>query len=321
MTTSKADRPPRWVALVVMLALAVGLIGVPSRVRVPLRGGLATVLRPGQRSTLAGIDTSRAAARWVQAAGRGAESIAQLNSAIAGLRDENRQLKLELAMIGYGETETVGQEEKSAEGAPLLVPNLVRARVLGEDAVGVLERRMLVSIGSSAGVEPDALVLDVPATIVDQGRDEGVAKNDLVLAARAVVGRVSNTGSSASGVQLVTDSQFRARVQLVSLAGTVRRTGPEGVLAGTGEPVCRIEHVSVSHPVALGDLVYSVGGQGVLPHPLLYGKVIRAESGTRFWNIWVRPAADLNQLRNVMVLRTDLNPERMAKEKADRLIR
>ena len=321
MKTSRPDRPPSWVALAVMLALAAGLIGVPARVRAPMRGGLAAVLRPGQLTTLVGVDASRTAVAWVEAASSGARAIARLEATVDELRDENRQLKLELVMVDRDQADATGGADGLVEGDPLLVPSLVRARVLGEDAVGALERRKLLAIGANQGVEPDSLVLDAPAPIVDQGREEGVGKNDPVLAGRAVVGRVSSTGSSASAIQLVTDSQFRAQVRLMSVTDATRSQGLEGVLEGVGKPLCRVRHVNVTEPVAVGDLVYGVGGQGVLPHPLLFGEVVRAEAGSRFWEIWVKPAADLGQLQSVMVLRTELNPNRVAKEKADRVVR
>lgn len=320
MKTSNADRPPRWVAIVVMLLLSVGLLGVPERVRAPMRSGLAAVLRPGQITARAGAQATSTAIAWFQAAGRGAEAIARLETTIEQLRDENRQLKLELAMIGYpGEAER--ERWTLTEANALLVPNLVPATVLGEDAVGALSRRAVVSIGRNKGIEPDTLVLDAPAPILDQGRGEGVSGRDLVLAGRAVVGRVSKTGFVTSAVQLITDSQFRAEVQLLATSGTTERRGPVGVLHGTGGPLCRITQVHANEPVAPGDLVYSVGGEGLLPHPLLYGEVVRAEPGNQFWEIWVQPAADLDKLRDVMVLRTDLNPKRMAKGKTGGVVR
>jgi cell shape-determining protein MreC len=304
-----------------MLALALGLVGLPERVRAPLRGGLAAVLRPGQLLAVGGVDASRTAVAWARAAGGDAGAIARLEQAVEQLRDENRQLKLELAMIGYAGNEEAGQQAAVAESDPLLVPSLVRATVLGEDAVGVLARRAVVSIGTNKGIESDTLVLDAPAPLVDQGRNESVSRHDLVLAGRAVVGRVSNSGAVTSAIQLVTDSQFRAEVQLASASGGLRAGGPVGVLHGTGGPLCRVAQVRVDEPVAPGDRVYSVGGEGLLPHPVLYGEVVRAEPGARFWEISVKPAAELNQLRRVMVLRSDLNPSRMAKGKAGGVVR
>ncbi|MFW6124824.1 MAG: rod shape-determining protein MreC [Pirellulales bacterium] len=314
MKTSESHRPPRWVVLFVLLGLSGGLMAMPPRVRDPLRGATATALRPGLSATRRAVDGSAQAVAWLRATHGAAEQIARLREEVEALRDRNRQLELATAILRR-EAETGGAAMVSAAGGdPLLVPRLYRANVLGDEATGVLRKQRILASGSRAGVAPGALVLDAPGVVLDQGTNEGIADGHLVLSQRAVVGRVIQASPWASVMQLVTDEGYRELVQLAHQTGRGLRFGPQGVWQGTGNDLCRVTLVEADRPVAIGDLVYSARADGGVRHPLLYGEVVRTEQqpGAPHWEIWVRPAADLSDLREVLVLRTELNPVRIA---------
>jgi cell shape-determining protein MreC len=82
------------------------------------------------------------------------------------------------------------------------------------------------------------------------------------------------------------------------------------MLEGTGRRLCRIRLVVTTEPVSDGDLVFTTTHQGLLPEPLLYGRVTRVErlAGSAHWQIWMQPAAAPELPETVSVLRARLNP-------------
>ncbi len=72
----------------------------------------------------------------------------------------------------------------------------------------------------------------------------------------------------------------------------------------------------MTEPVSIGDLVYSLHGQGILPRPILCGRVVRLERpvGATHWEIWVEPALAVREPDCVLVLKAELNAARAAGE-------
>ena len=60
--------------------------------------------------------------------------------------------------------------------------------------------------------------------------------------------------------------------------------------------------------------MYTAERDGILPTPLYYGQVVDAVLGMddREWTVYVKPAAVPSQLTRVHVLRTAVNPDRLA---------
>ena len=124
-------------------------------------------------------------------------------------------------------------------------------------------------------------------------------------------GKIVELGSHASVVRGVTEPGYRDLVGLGDSAGT------EGMLEGTGQPLVRIRLVAVTEPVSVGDRVYTATGKGVLPVPLLYGRIVRLQRpvGAAYWEIWMQPAV-AEEPERVAVLRVELNPLRVAEKES-----
>lgn len=279
---------------------------LPGRWTAPIRGGAATLLRPGQTAALGLRRHAARATTWVkchfQAAGRLAEAEAELQR----LAEENRRLAAELAAAQTRPPDAAS--DTAEDDGRLLTAHCVPALVLGRQARAFLGRHHLLDVGSRDGIEPDALVVDAPG-LIDRGRDADLATGQLVLAGQRVWGKIVELGSHTSVVRGVTEPGFRDLVQL----GSAR--GPQGILEGTGEPFPRIRLVEVTQPVSVGDPIYAAAGKGVLPVPLLYGRIVRLErpAGAAYWEIWMQPAV-ADQPEQVAVLRTVLNPLRVAEK-------
>ena len=163
----------------------------------------------------------------------------------------------------------------------------------------------------------DARPTLVRRPVIDAGADFGLAADGLVLAGRRVWGKIAAVGPYTSVVCRVCEPGYRDAVQLGHVEGRRLQLGPRGLLVGTGEPLCRVEMVEVSQPVAIGDEVYT-SDDGVPHAPLLYGRVVRLErsAGQPHWQIWMEPAVGSDEPRSVAVLQMDLNPARVAEDVA-----
>jgi len=293
-------------ALALGLALSAALMLAPAGWSAAMKGQVAALVRPGQIGVL-GLrgHGSRLVARVESHFGTAAE-LAEAERQRQRLVQENRRLAAELD-VARSRLPRAAQASGEDSPDPLLSARCVKARVLGQQAQAFLGRHHLVDVGSEAGVEPDALVIDAPPGLIDQGRGAGIEAGQLVLSRGRVWGKVVEVGRSTSVVRAVTEPGYRDLVRLGN-------SGPQGILEGTGEPLPRIRLVEVTEPVAVGDPVYSMAGKGLLPNPLLVGRIARVERpvGAAHWEIWIEPAVNPNQTDQLAVLGIEINPLRLA---------
>ena len=293
------------VGLLAALVLAL----LPGRWTGSLRGTAATWLRPGQTATLRLRRQGERATGWLKSHFRTAARLAEGEDDLTRLRQENRQLTAELAAVRTRLAGAAG-DAPDEEAQRLLHLRCVPARVLGRQARAFLGRHHLLDVGRDAGIEPDGLVV-AGGPVIDGGSDVEIEAGQLVLSGRQIWGRIIETGPNTSVVCPLTGREYRDVVS-VGTGG-----GPQGVLEGTDEPFPRIRLVQVTEPVSVGDPVYTVAYQGVLPDPLLYGHVVRLERpvGAAHWEIWMQPAVAGQEPARVAVLRMELNSMRVAERR------
>lgn len=303
-----------------LLVLATALHFAPAKVTAPFRDAWSMLLLPSQRACSAGLEWTKAAVARVESSFAEGERLAAATDELTALREQNRRLAaaLEAARAQIAESSSGSQSATSA----LLRLETIDARVLGKTAQSFLRGRDLLDVGSRSGALPGAVVVDAQDAIeksmplVDAGKDQQLQSGRLVLAGRRVWGKLAAVGSRTSTVERTTDRGYRDAVQLArgdGSAGESMRLGPRGVLVGRGEALCRIELVSLSEPVAVGDIVVS-SGDGVAREPLVYGHVVRVEQAAAgpHWQIWMQPAVGPESPRDVAVLKFELNSARMA---------
>ncbi|MEX0714994.1 MAG: rod shape-determining protein MreC [Planctomycetaceae bacterium] len=199
-------------------------------------------------------------------------------------------------------------------GEPLVVPDLLAATVLGEEAATLWRAGKLLDRGTAAGVSESSLVLDAEGPLVDQGQDSGLEAGQPVFAGRTVLGRIARVGHWTSTLQLVTDPQYRGLARIVRRSERGVAYGPQGILEGDGGELCRLKFVDATAAVAIGDEVYTDDLEGLLPEPAYYGRIVAAElkPGAAHWEVRVEPAGPPREPREVHVLRRVANPARFA---------
>ena len=212
---------------------------------------------------------------------------------------------------------------EAAMTVPLVKPQLRLARVIGWERRGLATLPAAVIRGGTANqMAVDDLVLAPGESILDQGQGSGLAADDLILAGRTVIGRITRISRWTSTIQPVTDAEFRGQVQIVRLQDNEAILGAEGILSGTGNGDCRMLHVGATEPVAEGDLVFTSLRGVALSQPLFYGTITRAElvEGEPDWSITVTPALTGPPPSEVQVLglsigRTEPKPSHTAEPK------
>ncbi|MDQ6823014.1 MAG: rod shape-determining protein MreC [Candidatus Eremiobacteraeota bacterium] len=130
---------------------------------------------------------------------------------------------------------------------------------------------------------------------LDKGSRAGIARDDGVLAAGGVVGRVVEVGPFTSKIALITD--FESKIPAV-----VQRGRFWGIAAGNDTSV-RLEYVSQDAPIRVGDKV--VTGEARSFHSgATIGTIESVEHGNAslYQTAVVKPSVDLNSLERVVVV-------------------
>lgn len=171
-------------------------------------------------------------------------------------------------------------------------------------------RELASEYQAAAGIRPivqsyagaiEARVIGFPpenesrSVTIDRGSNAGVHRDDGVLAANGVVGRVESVTPFASKVVLITDYTSR-------LPAIARQGHYWGIARGNLSSV-RVEYFPHDAPLRVGDTI--VTGEGRAFHSgVPVGTIVRIERGdaTLFQTAVVRPAVDLGALDRVVVV-------------------
>ena len=308
--------PRKSTAHVVQMAVlaclaAAGLMFAPAVVSCPMRTVVRDALLPGHRL----FDRVRRTVAFTSK--RGPVVNEELEVLRRRIRIVERQLRRRDVQLALSHEEldrrmrfgTSPYEPTSA--SPLFVPQLLKARVMAADRFAGRITSLHLDLGGDQ-VQVDMPVIDGGELVIDQGKTSAVKTGQPVYAGLSVVGRISSAGRLASTVRLVTAKGYSGRAQLGRQSSRGLVLTVEGIIEGTGGPLCRLTGIPIIEPVRVGDEVYTGGRSEVLSEPMYYGRVVRAEitSDSR-WEIRVRPAIGDHPPDSVVVLRESLNPVRV----------
>jgi rod shape-determining protein MreC len=199
------------------------------------------------------------------------------------LRIENDSLKLAVSQM----------QSKAAEAERLSA--LLNFRESHPD-VPMINARV---IGASAGMASRMIE-------IDRGERDGLRRNLAVITPDGAVGKVIEVYRDTAQVLLLTDKDGGVGAMLVES----RIQGPVG---GTGEPLLTMKYVATDDKVSVGEKVVTSGMDKIFPRDIPVGSVQEVKPGTPFKQIWLRPAAKLERLEEVIVLLTQA-PVEFARE-------
>jgi rod shape-determining protein MreC len=154
-------------------------------------------------------------------------------------------------------------------------------KVVPENAVSYATARVIANSGGGY----------VRTVMVNAGSENGVARGQAAIAGEGLIGRLTEVGSRASRVLLITD--LNSRVPVV-----VQRSRANAVLAGDNSERPRLIYASEPDAIKLGDRVVTSGEGGVFPPGLAVGVVAAIDQG----GARVEPFVDLSQLGYVLLV-------------------
>lgn len=191
------------------------------------------------------------------------------------LETENAQLRseIEAARVAAAENERLRRE---LDLKPMLKYDSVAAEVVARDSTEYFKR-----------------------VTIDKGSTAGIQKNQPVVTPDGLVGRVVAVGPFAAEVQLVTDVQ-------AGVNGKLTRSQVGGDLKGHDDGRCRFRSIGgLDVGKDVGDAILTTGLDRIYPPGILVGYVesIQPGTGSSPLDVEVRPAADLNGLSSVLVLK------------------
>ena len=197
--------------------------------------------------------------------------------------------------------EVRGENERLREEVGRLEVRLQQERALAQRARSleeILELRKNVELSTVAatviagGASPDFRTITI-----DKGTAEGLRPDMAVIAPGGVVGRIVTPSGRASKVQLLIDRNAAA-------GALVERSRAHGVVEGTGGGL-RMNYVSGTADVKVGDAVVTSGIDGIYPKGLVIGQIESLERGSGdFGAIVVRPVVDFSSVEAVLVVVT-----------------
>jgi len=138
-----------------------------------------------------------------------------------------------------------------------------------------------------------------------------VTKNEAVVSAAGLVGRVILATGPYAKVQLITD-------RAASVGAMIVRTRRQGVVRGLARGSLEMVYVPLQADVRPGDQVVSAGIDGIYTRGIPVGTVTRVEPGSElFHHIELAPAVDFGGLDQVYVLRREPVPENLKEPSTD----
>lgn len=139
---------------------------------------------------------------------------------------------------------------------------------------------------------------DFQTLTIDKGTRDGLRPDMAIIAPPGVVGRIVMPTARAAKVQLLIDRNAAA-------GALIERSRAQGVVVGEGDDKLRMNFVSESSDIAVGDLVVTSGIDGIYPKGFVIGRVATVEkNGPSYSRIIVKPAVNFSALEEVLVVVT-----------------
>lgn len=135
--------------------------------------------------------------------------------------------------------------------------------------------------------------------VIDQGLLAGVAKDQPVVTADGLVGRVILATPAASQILLVTDERHGAGASVIGQTAEQRWLG---IIEGKSQSLCAMRFIDPPEKLENGEQVVTSGQDGLYPPGLLIGRINSKGTLNAPQLVDIQPAAHLGKLEVVMVL-------------------
>ncbi len=274
------EKTTRWllaVALVIQLFLLSAQVRSAEPDRSVLESALVRMVSPVARTVKASVGGLSNSREYLKSRRR--------------LREENRQLRTEVDELRRERVRSFGIEDE-----------------LGRLSSALRYERLR---GSRPRVA-DVVHLDYRSwqqTLVLYAGPEGAERQQPVVTASGLVGRVVVPAGSYAKVQLVTD-------RAASVGAMIERSRRQGIVRGAEDGFLDLDFVPLQEEVRVGDRIVTAGIDSVYPRGVPIGTVVSVEPGDElFHRIRLVPAVELGRLDQVYLLeKTELPDELMLED-------
>ncbi|MFN0110693.1 MAG: rod shape-determining protein MreC [Blastocatellia bacterium] len=269
----KAKKNPTWLLGLLLVAHLIAI----SFNRVPDRPYLSYL----QLVTMSGMTPFQ----WVAShSAGGVKGIWNDYFDLRGTRQKNQELteritKLEADNNEFKAKATVAEQVASLNQAATSYPGVI-ARVIGHDA-----NQWFSTI------------------VIDRGTASGVEKDQPVITADGLVGRVILAGPISSQVLLITDERHGAGAAVVARTSQTRWLG---ILEGKNKMLCDMRFIVPPEKLEPGEEVKTSGQDGLYPADLLIGRIKAASPLAAPVLVEIEPAAQLGKLDMVKALQVPM---------------
>ena len=141
---------------------------------------------------------------------------------------------------------------------------------------------------------------NMSSVLLDRGLVDGIKNNSAVLSSRGVVGKVIFVSNNHSGVQLVSDVDFRLSVKIIP-------SETEGIMRWIKSDICEVAEIQTTSDVQIGDVVLTSNLSIYFPPNLPVGEVISVYKKSSSSNKIIRMKlfADLATLNQLFIVGED----------------
>jgi rod shape-determining protein MreC len=139
--------------------------------------------------------------------------------------------------------------------------------------------------------------------VINRGEDDGLAKEQFVLADNAIVGTICEVGSRTAQVKLITDPTSKIAIKIAESDASV-------IMQGTGNGSATLQLLPTKYKIKIGDIIWARKKPGFLDSPVVTATVVhyqKDQDNPLFWDVTVKPACDMDSLKNVEVI--IMNPQ------------
>lgn len=139
---------------------------------------------------------------------------------------------------------------------------------------------------------------------IDKGKNNGIEEGMVVINSTGLIGKIVNVSTFSSDVKLITTNDTNNKISVTVASGNKKLTG----LINTynyEEGFLKVEGISNTETVNIGDFVYTSGLGGVFPSGILIGRVenIVTDVYDLAKIINVKPSANFDDINYVTILK------------------
>jgi rod shape-determining protein MreC len=218
-------------------------------------------------------------ARVLEAGRSGASHFFHDYFLLLGVREENRNLKVELQR-----TEMDNQ--------------YLRAQLATADNAKALSIFRPSSRSKTLAAHNIGRTTDTSAQVilVDRGSSDGVQKGMAVITPEGIVGKIIGVTPNVSNVLLITDPSFAAFVV------SEKHHNVHGTLKGQGTGIVIVDHVENEETVEPGEVFLTSGEDLIFPRGIPAGQVSSVREGKKNKEIYLTPSGIQNGVDDVLIV-------------------